>query len=175
MKTPKGIIDNKFLVLLPEAQKVKILSNYFLKDSIYFLKKDLSVNERITLFHLQDSVGIFDYDKKTVFQKSRIDNYFPQIPKIKDNYKSTFNNILNRNFEINPTITKSLYIDLKTEFDSFEYLIWLYAKRNFKNSFYIGNSDSLKYRSYSKNVIDSKCYNIELVDKNKNWTLRYQH
>jgi hypothetical protein len=175
MKTPKGIIDNKFLVLLPEAQKVKILSNYFLKDSIYFLKKDLSVKERIILFHLQDSVGLFDYDKKTVFQKSRIDNYFPQIPKIKDNYKSTFNSILNRNFEINPTITKSLYIDLKTEFDSFEYLIWLYAKRNFKNSFYIGNSDNLKYRSYSKNVIDPKCYNIELVDKNKNWTIKYKN
>ena len=67
-----------------------------------------------------------------------------------------------------------IFIDLKTEFDSYEYLIWVYVKSNFKNRFHIGNSDSLKYRSYSKNIIDSKLYNIEVSDKNKNWTIKYK-
>ena len=83
--------------------------------------------------------------------------------------------IRNRNIYNNPISTNPIVINLKTEFDSFEYLIWVYAKTKFKNGFYIGNADTLKYRSYSKNRIDSKLYNIELSDKNKNWTISYKH
>ena len=174
MYSPKGVIENNFL-LLPSSQKVKILDNYKLKDSMYFLKSDLSLNERKALFYLQDSIGFFDYDKRTVFQKSRIDNYFPQIPNIKENINNIFDSILNRDINNKLIITNPIVINLKTEFDSFEYLIWVYAKTKFKYGFYIGNADTLKYRSYSKNSIDPKLYNIELSDKNKNWTLRYQH
>ena len=70
---------------------------------------------------------------------------------------------------------KSIFIDLMTEFDSYEYLIWVYAKANFKNGFYIGNSYTLKYRSYSKNIIDPKLYSLEVTDKNKNWTIKYKN
>ena len=174
MYSPKGVIENNFL-LLPSSQKVKILDNYKLKDSMYFLKSDLSLNERKALFYLQDSIGFFDYDKRTVFQKSRIDNYFPQIPNIKENINNIFDSILNRDINNKLIITNPIVINLKTEFDSFEYLIWVYAKTKFKYGFYIGNADTLKYRSYSKNSIDPKLYNIKLSDKNKNWTLRYQH
>jgi hypothetical protein len=76
------------------------------------------------------------------------------------------NNIIN---------TQQVIIDLNIEFDSFEYLIWVYAKANFKNGFYIGNSDSLKYKSYSKNSINPQLYNIEIVDKNKNWTIKFKN
>ena len=175
MYIPKGVIDNNILTLLPVSQKEIILGNYILKDSMYFLKIDLSLNERKALFYLEDSIGFFDYDKRTVFQKSRVDNYFPQIPNIKENLKSIFDSILNRNIYNKPISTNPIVINLKTEFDSFEYLIWVYAKTKFKNGFYIGNADTLKYRSYSKNVTEPKLYNIELSDKNKNWTLRYQH
>ena len=175
MYIPKGVIDNNILTLLPVSQKEIILGNYILKDSMYFLKSDLSLNKRKALFYLEDSVGFFDYDKRTVFQKSRTDNYLPQTPNIKENINNIFDSILNRNIYNNQISTNPIVINLKTEFDSFEYLIWVYAKTKFKNGFYIGNSDSLKYRSYSKNSIDPKLYNIELSDKNKNWTLRYKH
>jgi hypothetical protein len=175
MYIPKGVIDNNILTLLPVSQKEIILGNYILKDSMYFLKSDLSLNERKALFYLEDSIGFFDYDKRTVFQKSRVDNYFPQIPNIKENLKSIFDSILNRNIYNKPISTNSIVFNLKTEFDSFEYLIWVYAKSKIKNGFYIGNADTLKYRSYSKNSIDPKLYNIELSDKNKNWTISYKH
>ena len=175
MYIPKGVIDNNILTLLPVSQKEIIIGNYILKDSMYFLKSDLSLNERKALFYLQDSVGFFDYDKRTIFQKSRIDNYFPQIPNIKENLKSIFDSILNRNIYNKPISTNPIVINLKTEFDSFEYLIWVYAKTKFKNDFYIGNADTLKFRSYSKNSIDPKLYNIELSDKNKNWTISYKY
>jgi hypothetical protein len=175
MYIPKGVIDNYNLTLLPLSEKDKILNNYTFKDSTYFLKKDLTNTQRKYLFYLEDSIGFFDYDKRTVFQKSRTDNYLPQILNINENINSIFDSILNRNTDSNQISIKPVIIDLKTEFDTFEYLIWVYAKANFKNGFYIGNSDSLKYKSYSKNSINSQLFNIELADKNKNWTIKFKN
>jgi len=173
--TPKGDIANTSLALLPASKKEEILNNYILKNSNYTLKKDLTQEQRKSLFKLEDSIGVFDFDKKTIFQKSRLDNYFTQNPVIQKNMDTLFSNILSANLANNPINGKQIYIDIKTEFDSYEYMVWVYAKAKFKNGFYIGNSDSLKYRSYSKNIIDPKFYNIEVTDKNKNWTIKYKN
>jgi hypothetical protein len=173
--SPKGDIDITTLALLPTSKKDEILNNYILKNSNYTLKKDLTKEQRKSLFKLQDSISLFDFDKKTIFQKSRLDNYFTQNPVIQKNLDTLFNNISSVT-TTKPSINiKPIFIDLKTEFDSYEYLIWAYAKANFKNRFYIGNTDSLKYRYYSKNNIDPKLYNIEVTDKNKNWTINYKN
>jgi hypothetical protein len=173
--TPKGDIANTSLALLPTSKKEEILNNYILTDSIYRLKKDLTKEQRKSLFKLEDSIGLFNFDKKTIFQKSRLDNYFTQNPGIQKNLDTIFDNISSASLANNTITGKPIFIDLKTEFDSYEYLIWVYAKANFKNGFYIGNSHSLKYRSYSKNSIDPKLYNIEVIDKNKNWTIKYKN
>jgi hypothetical protein len=173
--SPKGDIDNSTLVLLTVSKKEEILNNYIFHDSIYTLKKDLTKEQRKALFKLEDSIGLFDFDKKTIFQKSRLDNYFTQNPVIQKNIDTLFSNILSANLANNPINWKPIFIDLKTEFDSYEFLVWAYAKNKFKNGFYIGNSDSLKYRSYSKNIIDPKFYNLEVTDNNKNWTIKYKN
>ena len=173
--SPKGDLDKVSLTLLPFSNKEEILKNYILVDSTYTLKKDLSIEQRKILFKLEDAIGLFDFDKKTIFQKSRLDNYFTQNPFIQKNIDTLFNKVSSANSANNEINGKLIFIDLKTEFDSYEYLIWVYAKAKFKNGFYIGNSDSLKYRSYSKNTIDPKLYNIEVSDKNKNWTIKYKN
>jgi hypothetical protein len=173
--SPKGDLDKASLVLLPSSNKEGILNKYILVDSTYTLKKDLSKEQRKILFILEDSIGLFDFDKKTIFQKSRLDNYFTHNPGIEKNTDTLFNKISQANITKNSITGKPIFIDLKTEFDSYEYLIWIYAKANFKNGFYIANSDSLKYRSYSKNTIDPKFYNIIVSDKNKNWTIKYKN
>jgi len=173
--TPKGDIDSTSLTLIPTSKKDEILNNYIFNDSSYTLKKDLNKEQRKSLFKLEDSIRVFGFDKKTIFQKSRLDNYFIQNPVIQKNMDTLFSNILSANLANNPINGKPIFIDLKTEFDSYEYLLWVYAKAKFKNGFYIGNSDSLKYRSYSKNIIDPKFYNLEITDKNKNWTIKYKN
>jgi hypothetical protein len=173
--SPKGDLDKASLALLTSSNKEGILNNYMLVGSIYTLKKDLSKEQRKLLFKLEDSIGLFDFDKQTIFQKSRLDNYFTQNPGIQKNIDTLFSKISHDNSSKNSISNKLIFIDLKTEFDSYEYLIWVYAKANLKNGFYIGNSDSLKYRSYSKNTIDPKLYNIEVSDKNKNWTVKYKN
>ena len=173
--SPKGDIDSTTLTLITDTKKEEILNNYILTDSIYRLNKDLTQVQRKSLFKLEDSIGLFDFDKKTIFQKSRLDNYFTQNPAIQKNLGTLFNNISSANSANNSINGKPIFIDLKTEFDSYEYLLWVYAKAKFKNGYYIGNSDSLKYRSYSKNTINPKLYNIEVSDKNKNWTIKYKN
>ena len=173
--SPKGDLDKASLALLPASKKEVILDNYTLVDSSYSLKEDLSKEQRKTLFKLEDAIGLFDFDKKTIFQKSRLDNYFTQNPSIQKNIDTLFRKISQSNTLKGSISSKPIFIDLKTEFDSYEYLIWVYAKANLKNGFYIGNSDSLKYRSYSKNIIDPKLYNLEVTDKNKNWTIKYKN
>ena len=96
---------------------------------------------------------------KTVFEKNKMEHYFTQNPVIQNNIDSLFLSIPeNKNM-----------IDLKTEFDSYEYLIWVYAKYKYPN-FYIGNSDTLLYKSYSKNIQSNSFYNLKIADKNKNWS-----
>ena len=173
--SPKGDFDKASLALLPSLKKEGILKKYILVDSTYTLKKDLSKEQRKILFKLEDFIGLFDFDKKTIFQKSILDNYFTQNPDIQKNIDTLFSKISQANALKNSIIGKPIFIDLKTEFDSYEYLIWVYAKANFKNGFYLGNSDNLKYRSYSKNIIDPKLYNLEVTDKNKNWIIKYKN
>jgi hypothetical protein len=173
--SPKGDLDKASLTLLPNQYKEAILNNYILVNAAYTLKKDLSKEQRKILFKLEDAIGLFDFDKKIIFQKSRLDNYFTQNPSIQKNMDTLSSKITQTNEPKNSITGKPIYIDLKTEFDSYEYLIWVYAKANFKNGFYIGNSDSLKFRSYSKNTIDPKLYNIEVSDKNKNWSIKYKN
>ena len=173
--SPKGDFDKASLALLPSLNKEGILNHYMMVDSTPTLKKDLSKEQRKLLFKLEDSIGLFDFDKKTIFQKSRLDNYFTQNPGIQKNIDTLFTQFLLTNESMSLISRKPIYIDLKTEFDSYEYLIWVYAKSKFKNRFHIGNSDTLKYRSYSKNTIDPKLYNIEASDKNKNWTIKYKN
>jgi hypothetical protein len=175
ISSPKGNIDNTVLRLIPSENKEKILTNYILIDSSYFLKKGLTFEQREALFNLQDSIGLFYYDKRTIFQKSRIDNYYALNPYIQKNMDTLFDHISKPTSNNNINKTQQAIIDLNIEFDSFEYLIWVYAKANFKNGFYIGNSDSLKYKSYSKNSINPQLYNIEIVDKNKNWTIKFKN
>jgi hypothetical protein len=173
--SPKGDINFTTLALLPISKKDEILNNYISNDSNYTVKKDLTKEQRKSLFKLQDSIGLFDFDKKIIFQKSRLDNYFTQNQGIQKNIDTLFGKISSESTAKNSISGKPIFIDLKTEFDSYEYLIWVYAKVKFKNGFYIGNSDSLKFRSYSKNTIDHKVYNIQVSDKNKNWTIKYKN
>ena len=95
---------------------------------------------------------------KNIFEKSRLDNYFTQNQVVQKNIDSLFRSI--------PTSYNR--INLKSEFDSYEYLIWIYAKQKY-DSFYIGNSDSLPYKSYSKNIKPNDYYNIIIQDQNKHW------
>ena len=114
------------------------------------------------MFLFEDSIGIFDADKKTIFQKTELENYFTENPSVQKNIESLFEKLpKNKN-----------RIDLRTEYDSYEYLIWVYSKKYFNNKFYIGSSENISYKSYSKNLKDSNFYSLQITDKNKYWSYK---
>jgi hypothetical protein len=160
--TPKGELDSFILNLNPRVKNIKLSNYYILVDSNYFLKPNLTKQERITLFKYEDSIGLFDTDKKTVFQKTELENYFTENPNIQKNIESLFSKLPKSKNRI----------DLRTEYDSYEYLIWVYSKKYFNYKFYIGSSENVGYKSYSKNLRDSNFYSLQITDKNRKWTYK---
>ena len=161
--SPKGELDNSIINSNPSLKNINLLYYYNIIDSIYILKLNLTKEQRKYLFKFEDSIGIFDADKQTIFQKSRLDNYFTENPDVQKN----INSLLSR---IPKNINK---IDLRTEYDSYEYLIWVYSKKHFNYNFYIGSSDNVRYKVYSKNLKDSNFYSLQITDKNKYWSFKF--
>ena len=160
--TPKGELDSLILNLNPRLKKTNLFNYYNLVNSNYVLKSNLTNEQSKTLFLFEDSIGIFDTDKKTIFQKTKLDNYFTENPIIQKNIDSLF--------AVLPVGKNK--IDLRTKYDSYEYIIWVYSKKYFNNKFYIGSSDNIVYKSYSKNFKDSNFYTLQITDKNKYWSYK---
>ena len=159
---PKGELDNLILNSNPSLRNINLLYYYDLINSNYILKTNLTNEQRKTLFLFEDSIGLFDADKKTVFQKTELQNYFTENPSVQKNIDSLF-----------ATLPKNKNrIDLITEYDSYEYLIWVYSKKYFNNKFYIGSAENVGYKSYSKNLRDSNFYSLQISDKDKYWSYK---
>jgi hypothetical protein len=160
--SPKGELDSLILNSNPSLGNINLLYYYNLINSNYILKTNLTNKQLKTLFLFEDSIGIFDADKKTVFQKTELENFFTENPSVQKNIELLFVKLpKNKN-----------RIDLRTEYDSYEYLIWLYSKKYFNNKFYIGSSENVGYKSYSKNLKDTNFYSLQISDKNRNWTYK---
>ena len=160
--SPKGELDSLILNSNPSLRNINLLYYYNLINSNYILKTNLTNEQRKTLFLFEDSIGLFDADKKTVFQKTELENYFTENPSVQKNIESLFEKLpKNKN-----------RIDLRTEYDSYEYLIWIYSKKHYNNIFYIGSSENVGYKSYSKNLRDSNFYSLQITDKNKYWSYK---
>jgi hypothetical protein len=160
--SPKGELDSLILNSNPSLRNINLLHYYNLINSNYILKTKLTNEQRKTLFLFEDSIGIFDADKKTVFQKTELENYFTENPIVQKNIESFFIKLpKNKN-----------RIDLRTEYDSYEYIIWVYSKKYLNNKFYIGSSENVGYKSYSKNLKDKNFYSLQITDKNKYWSYK---
>ena len=160
--SPKGELDSLILNSNPSLRNINLLHYYNLINSNYILKTNLTNEQRKTLFLFEDSIGIFDVDKKTIFQKTELENYFTENPIVQKNIETFFIKLpKNKN-----------RIDLRTEYDSYEYLIWVYSKKYFNYKFYIGSSENVGYKSYSKNLRDSNFYSLQITDKNRKWTYK---
>ncbi len=96
---------------------------------------------------------------KTVFEKNRMDNYFVWTPFLQKQLDTVFNQI---------PIDKNR-IDLNTEFDSHEYIIWLYAQKHYKGDFYIGTSQKIHYKPFPQNFPKADSYTIALSDSVMYW------
>ena len=96
---------------------------------------------------------------KTVFQKTREENYFVWTPFLQKQLDTLFENIPQTANKIN----------LSTEFDSHEYMIWQYAKKHFNHPFYLGTAQDFRYKPFTQNNPPVSFYNLSLVDSSMHW------
>ncbi len=96
---------------------------------------------------------------KTLFQKTREENYFVWNPFLQQQLDTLFGNIP-------PTANK---INLSTEFDSHEYIIWQYANKHLDHPIYIGTAQGFKYKPFIQNNPPASFYNLSLVDSSMYW------
>lgn len=98
---------------------------------------------------------------KTLFQRSKIDHYFAQNPSLQTNLVKVFDSL---------SSTQNRIL-LATEFDSYEYLVWVLAKNKLQSNFYIGYLPNGRYHSNTKNVQSDSFYNTKLVDFKSHWSI----
>ena len=96
---------------------------------------------------------------KTIFQKTREENYFVWTPFLQKQLDTLFENIP-------PTANK---INLSTEFDSHEYIIWQYANKHLNHPIYIGTAQGFRYKPFIQNIPPASFYNLSLVDSSMHW------
>ena len=96
---------------------------------------------------------------KTIFQKTRKENYFVWTPFLQKQLDSLFE-------KIPPTASK---INLSTEFDSHEYVIWQYANNHLNHPIYIGTAQGFRYKPFTQNNPPASFYNLSLVDSSMHW------
>ncbi len=96
---------------------------------------------------------------KTIFQKTREENYFIWTPYLQKQLDTLFENI--------PPPTNK--INLSTEFDSHEYMIWHYAHKHLHHPFYIGTAQGFRYKPFTQNNPPATFYNLSLVDSSMHW------
>ena len=70
--SPKGELDNTIINSNPNLKNINLSYYYNLIDSNYILKSNLTKEQCKFLFKFEDSIGVFDTDKKTIFQKSTL-------------------------------------------------------------------------------------------------------
>ena len=96
---------------------------------------------------------------KTIFKKTREENYFVWTPFLQKQLDTLFE-------KISPTANK---INLSTEFDSHEYIIWQYANKHLNHPFYIGTAQGFRYKPFIQNNPPASFYNLYLVDSSMHW------
>lgn len=96
---------------------------------------------------------------KTISQKTREENYFVWTPFLQKRLDTVFK-------KIPPTANK---INLSTEFDSHEYMIWHYAHKRLHHPFYIGTAQGFRYKPFTQNNPPATFYNLSLIDSSMHW------
>lgn len=129
LKKPKGMITQLLFNEQSENIKQKLSKYYLQKDDFYLINQTLPSNINGRLFNLQDSLCFFETEKISIFKKSREENYFINQPYLYPIFNSIFKTIPPRKNRI----------ALQISGDSYEYPLWVFARKKFGNNFKMGH------------------------------------
>jgi hypothetical protein len=166
-KMPKGTITADIEQTIPLKYRSKILSFYKPGELGLVLKSGISIDQKEKLYFLQDSIHLFENERKNIFNTSRMELYYVANKFLYQKHLNIVNSI---NGKI-PQIKLDIYGD------SYEYPIWIFLRKKFGSNFQLERQSNIN-GLYSNNnftkesdidyVITDKGSNIRLINNKAN-------
>ena len=165
-KIPKGTITADIEQKIPLKHRKKILYNYKPGELGFVIKSELSYEQKEKLFNLQDSLLLFENERKNIFNTTRMELYYIANKFLFEKHLKIIDAIKNN--------SPNICLDIGA--DSYEYPLWIMLRNKYDNNFKI---TSLKqktliiqknFSSYGKFdylVLEDKTY-IQLISPNSN-------
>jgi hypothetical protein len=161
LNKPKGMISKAQFDEQSEKIKQELLNYYSFNEEVYLIDQKLprDINEKV--FKLQDSLFFFEDEKISIFKKSRQENYFINQPYLYPIFNSIFSAIPQNKNRI------ALYITG----DSYEYPLWVFARKKFGNNFKMGHLN-YNYTWKGRNQFIAKEQDIKIFELKNKWFVK---
>lgn len=161
LNKPKGMITKSQFNNQSEKIKQELLNYYSLKEDVYLINQKLSSVFAERVFKLQDSLFFFEEEKISIFKKSREENYFINQPYLYPMFNSIFR-------AIPPGKNR---IALNISGDSYEYPLWVFARKKFGNNFKMGHPN-FNYRWETRNQFLANKQDINISEIKNKWLVK---
>jgi hypothetical protein len=161
LSKPKGMITSAQFNSQSEKIKYELLKYYSLKEGVYLINQKLPRDINSKIFKLQDSLSFFEEEKISIFKKTREENYFINQPYLYPMFTSIFNTIPeNKN-----------RIALHISGDSYEYPLWVFARRKFGNNFEMGHP-TYNYQRKGRNQFLAGKEDVQITEIKNKWQVK---
>jgi hypothetical protein len=161
LNKPKGMITKAQFNAQSEKIKKELLTYYSFDQDVYLINQKLPKVDKDRLFKLQDSLLFFDEEKISIFKKSREENYFINQPYLFPIFTSIFNAIPQDKNRL------ALYITG----DSYEYPLWVFARKKFGNNFKMGHPN-YNYKWTKRNHFLANEQDVKIFEMKNKWELK---
>jgi hypothetical protein len=161
LNKPKGMITNAQFNAQSEKIKKELLTYYSFDQDVYLINQKLPKVDKDRLFKLQDSLLFFDEEKISIFKKSREENYFINQLYLFPIFTSIFNAIPQDKNRL------ALYITG----DSYEYPLWVFARKKFGNNFKMGHPN-YNYKWTKRNHFLANEQDVKIFEMKNKWELK---
>lgn len=161
LNKPKGMITKAQFDEQSENIQQKLLNYYVFKEEVYLINQKLPrfINERV--FKLQDSLLFFEDEKISIFKKSREENYFINQPYLYPVFTSIFRAI--------PQSKNRIALNISG--DSYEYPLWVFARKKFGNNFKMGHPN-YNYQWKVRNQFSANEEDIKISEIKNKWLVK---
>jgi len=162
-KKPQGTLTKDIISFkIPSKYRERIFEYYDCTEVGYKVKPDLSNIKKAQLYELQDSLNFFSLERRTVFSTSRMESYFILQPYLYYKYKKIFDSI--------PLSCKKIALSLGG--DSYEYPLWVMARKKFGNDVKLGYICETNKKFPKRNQYPMSYYDISIVESDREFYLR---
>jgi hypothetical protein len=154
-KMPKGTITADIEQTIPLKYRSKILSFYKPGELGLVLKSGISIDQKEKLYFLQDSIHLFENERKNIFNTSRMELYYVAN-------KFLYQKHLNIVNSINGKMPK---VKLDIYGDSYEYPVWVLFRKKFGPNFQLERQSDIIALYSINNFTKVSDYDYIISDK----------